>query len=101
VVDSVRKLTIMCPVSKVELRRLASRRAARELLLAILAEKADAYEAYRSLYGLWRRNSAALQELRPLFRMDGVEPDGLLPVTEEFRRQVLFLAKRVVPQIED
>jgi len=30
-------------------------------------------------------NNAAVQELRPLFTMDGIELDGLLSVTEEFR----------------
>jgi len=89
------------PISKVELRRLASRRAARELLQNLMAGKADAYEAYRSLYGLWCSNNAAVQELRSLFRMDGIEPDGRLSVTEEFRGQVLSLAMQSLAQLLD
>jgi hypothetical protein len=91
----------MSPISKVELHRLASRQVARELLRDVVAGKADAYQAYRSLYGLWCSNNAAVQELRPLFTMDGIEPGGLLSVTEEFREQVLSLARRILPQLAD
>jgi hypothetical protein len=55
----------------------------------VVAGKADTYQAYRSPYS----NNAAVQELRALFTMDGIEPDGLLSVTEDFQEQVLSLAK--------
>jgi hypothetical protein len=89
------------PISKVDLRRLASRQAAKELLQNLVAGKADAYQAYRSLYGPWCGNNAAVRELRPLFTMDGIEPDGRLSVTEEFREQVLSLAKQILSQLSD
>jgi hypothetical protein len=60
--------------------------------------KADAYEAYRRLYGLWCANNAALQELRPLFRMEGIDADGHIVVTTEFRGHVVSLAKSILPQ---
>ena len=91
----------MSPTSKVERRRLASRQAARELLQDLVDGKADAYEAYRRLYGLWCTNNAALQELRPLFRIEGIEPDGHISVTIEFREQVLSLAKTILPTLSN
>jgi hypothetical protein len=62
---------------------------------------ADVYLAYRRLYGLWCRNNAAVQELRPLFRIDGVDPDGQLSVTDEFRETVRSLAREILPQLAD
>ncbi len=91
----------MSPISKVTHRRVASRQAAREVLQDLVAGKIEPYLAYRRLYALWCGNNAALQELRPLFRMDGIEPDGRLSVTEEFRNNVLTLAKRILPQLLD
>ena len=91
----------MSPIAKIKLSRLAYRRAARELLQNLVAGKADVYEAYRKLYGLWCSNNAAVQELRPLFRMPGIEPDGRLSVTEEFREQVLSLARQILLQLLD
>jgi hypothetical protein len=87
----------MSPQSKIKRRRLASRLAAKELLEDLVTGKADAYEGYRRLYGLWCSNNAALQELRPLFRMEGIEPDGFLSVTDEFREKVLSVAKSILP----
>jgi hypothetical protein len=87
------------PPSKVERRRIANRQEARNLLQTIVTGEADAYEAYRRLYGLGCANNAALQELRPLFRMKGIEPDGHIVVTAEFREQVVSLAKSILPQL--
>jgi hypothetical protein len=101
VLDSASELSAMTPISKVELRRLASRQAAKELLQGLVDGNADPYQAYRGLYELWCDNNAAVQELRPLFRLDGIEPDGRLSVTEEFRAQVLALAKQILPQLSD
>ena len=99
--DSASELSAMTAISKVELRRLASRQAAKELLQGLVDGNADPYQAYRGLYGLWCDNNAAVQELRPLFRLDGIEPDGRLSVTEEFRAQVLTLAKQILPLLSD
>jgi hypothetical protein len=88
----------MSPTSKLERRRIANRQEARDLLQNIVTGNADAYEAYRRLYGLWCANNAALQELRPLFRIEGIEADGHIIVTTEFREQVVSLAKSILPQ---
>jgi hypothetical protein len=89
------------PISKVKIRRRASRQAAKELLQGIAAGEADVYLAYRGLYRLWCSNNAAVQELRPLFRIDGVDPDGRLSVTDEFREMVRALARDILPQLSD
>ena len=66
-----------------------------------MAGTADVYKGYRRLYGLWCSNDAAVQELRPLFRMEEIEPDGRLSVTEEFRQEVLSLAKQILADFSD
>jgi hypothetical protein len=81
-------------------RREASRQAAKELLAGLASGAADPYEAYRKLYGIWCGNNSAVQELRPLFRIADVEPDGRLSVTEDFRRQVLTLALEILPNMD-
>jgi hypothetical protein len=86
------------PTSKIERRRIADRQEARNLLQNIVSGEADAYEAYRRLYGLWCANNAALQELRPLFRMDGIDADSHIVATTDFRKQVRSLAKEILPQ---
>jgi hypothetical protein len=85
-------------ISKKEIRRLASRQAARATLQDLVNSRVDAYDAYRSLYRLWCSNNAALQELRPLFRVDGVDADGRISVTAEFREHVRSMASRILPQ---
>jgi hypothetical protein len=100
VIDSF-EVEAMSPISKIEIRRLASRHAAKELLQSAVTGETDVYLAYRGLYRLWCSNNAALQELRPLFRIDGIEPDGCLSVTDEFREQVRTLARQILPHLPD
>jgi hypothetical protein len=82
-------------------RRQANRQAARSLLQAITSGEAEVYSAYRNLYGLWCRHNASVQELRPLFRIPGVEPDGRLSVTKEFEAQVRAFAAAILPTLEN
>jgi hypothetical protein len=49
---------------------------------------------------LWCANNPALQELRPLFRMEGIEPDERVSVTAQFRERVLFTAKKTLPKFQ-
>jgi hypothetical protein len=86
-------------LSKIKIRRRASRQSAKELLQGIVTGEADVYLAYRGLYKLWCSNNAAVQELRPLFRIDGVDPDGQLSVTDEFREIVRALARDILSQL--
>jgi hypothetical protein len=65
------------------------------LLPGLVDRNADTYLAYRGVYLLWCCHYAAVQELRPLLAMDGIEPGGRLSVTEEFRAQALTLAKQI------
>ena len=74
---------------------------AQAILKSLSEGKKDAYEGYRALYVLWCSNNAAVQELRPLFRMPGIEPDGLLNVTDDFRAQVRSLAVQILPLMSD
>jgi hypothetical protein len=86
----------MSPLRKSELRRVAAREKARELLTSLINGERDIYEAYRGLYGLWYSNNAAVQELRPLFRIPGVEPDGRLSITEEFQKEVVKISQTIL-----
>ncbi|MBZ5644608.1 MAG: hypothetical protein LAO19_17770 [Acidobacteriia bacterium] len=68
------------------------------MLESITTGEADPYMPYRRLYLLWYANNAALQELRPLFRMKGIDADSHIIVTNEFREQVRSLAKEILPK---
>ncbi len=81
------------------LRRERARQVARELLQDLAIGKSDAYEPYRRLYGLWCANNVALRELRPLFRIEGIEPDAPFSATTEFREKVLSTAKRIMANL--
>jgi hypothetical protein len=84
---------------KAEARRIASRERAHLLLQAVAAGDIDAYEGYRALFGVYCSNSAALEMIKPLFRMDGVDPDGVFSVTDDFRSDVVALAQDLLPLI--
>jgi hypothetical protein len=61
----------------------------------------DAFMRYRELYSLWVSNNAAVPELRPLFRMPDVEPDGALSVTDSLRAGVRALASQILPEMSE
>jgi hypothetical protein len=86
------------PISKTESRRKATRMVVKEILEQIVAGQVEVYIGYRRLYGQWCKNNAALQELRPMFRIPGIEPDGMLAVSEGFKSQVVSMAKEVLPK---
>ena len=81
-------------------RRREKRKAASDLLRAIVSGKAEVYAAYRSLYAIWCSHNSAVQELRPMFRIPGIEPDGPLSVTAEFETRVRALAAQIVPTLD-
>jgi hypothetical protein len=66
---------------------------ARDLLEQITADRIDPYEGYRRLYALYTDTNGLIDELKPLFRLPGIEPGGSLHVTEEFRWEIRRLAK--------
>ncbi len=86
---------------KVTARRLQARKEAKVLLNSLSDGSDDAYEAYRKLYRLWCTRNAHVPELRPLFRIPGVEPDGALSVTTEFREEIRSVAAQLLPSFAD
>jgi len=86
------------PIRKTAIRRDATRKSAEKALKNLLGA-GDVYENYRALYSLWCSHNSAVPELRPLFRIPGIEADGTLSVNDEFRRKVRSLAREILPQI--
>ena len=82
------------------MRRARVRKRAVELLES-LSGKEYLYEEYRALYGLWCVYNAAVPELRPLFRIPGIEPDGRLSITAEFSSTVRRIAGEILPEFSD
>lgn len=72
----------------------------RKILSEIESAKLDEYIGYRELYGYWCGRNAAVPELRPLFRVPGILPDGELSVTDDFRAMVRSMAREIGPQFE-
>jgi hypothetical protein len=89
------------PIRKTTLRRTQDRKRA-EVILKSLSEGAiDVYEGYIELYSVWCSNNAAVPELRPLFRIPGVDPGGTLSVTDDFRTEVRSLAAKILHLISN
>ena len=89
----------MSPVRKTTVRRVHDRKRAEAILKSLSEGSTDIYEGYRALYSLWRSNNAAVPELRPLFRIPGIEPDGCLSVSDSFRAEVVSLATQILALI--
>ncbi len=83
-------------VRKAEARKAATRKNARSILEAAASGNIDAYEAYRQLYGIWRSSNAAVPELRPLFSISFYEPDGILSVSDDFRREIISVVRKII-----
>jgi hypothetical protein len=81
--------------------RKPPRQTAKELLRGLASGTADTYETYRSLYQIWLFHNSSVQELRPLFSIPGVEPDGQLSVTEDFKKQILSSATAILASLQD
>jgi hypothetical protein len=77
--------------------RVAERRArtldtARGVLQAMADGIRDPYEGYRDLYGIYLGSSGAAEELKSLFQLPGISPDGFIQVDDSFRRTVVAAA---------
>lgn len=77
------------------------RQTAKELLIGLTYGSSDVYETYRSLYHLWLTQNAAVPELQSLFEIPGIEPNGQISVTEDFRSHVRSLANTVLASLRD
>ena len=71
------------------------------MLRGLASGGSDAYETYRSLYHLWLTQNAAVAELQPLFSIPGIEPDGQVSVTDDFRNQLRSLAIAILAKLQD
>lgn len=89
----------MSPIRKTTLRRTQDRKRAEIILKSLSEGGIDVYEGYIELYSVWCSNNAAVPELRPLFRIPGVDPGGALSVTDDFRTEVRSLATQILPLI--
>jgi len=87
----------MSPLRKAEIRRLRSRERAIAILKALGDRQGNEYQLYRELYLFWCSHNSAVPELRPLFQIPGIEPDGMLSVTIEFKERVCSLASEILP----
>ena len=91
----------MSPLKKTTRRRQRCRKRAVALLEAIVNGTGDVYESYRGLYGIWCSMNSAVPELRTLFRIPGVEPDGQLRVHAGFREEVRTLSAGILPVFKE
>ncbi len=91
----------MSPISKAKTRRIRDRKRAESIVRLLSEGTIDTYEGYRALYSLWCSNNAAVPELRPLFSISGIEPDGRLSVTDDFRTEIRLLSAKILPLLLD
>jgi hypothetical protein len=87
----------MSPLKKSVQRRIQDRQRAKVILKSLTDSGSEVYEQYRALYKLWCSNNSALPELKPLFRIPGIEPDGAFAISDEFRVTVRALAAQILP----
>jgi len=67
---------------------------ARCILQTITDGRCDPYEGYREVYSIYLSTSGFAEELKPLFRLPGISPDGTVTVNDRFRRTVIAAARR-------
>ena len=62
------------------------------VLQAIADGSRDPYEGYREVYGIYLDSSGAVEELKPLFGLPDIYPDGPIRVDDTFRRTIITAA---------
>ena len=77
--------------------RIAARRAdaiesARRVLEEVVSGSRDPYEGYRRVYAIYVGSGGLAEELKPFFRIPGIEPDGFLNVDDQFRAMIRRIA---------
>jgi hypothetical protein len=80
------------PLRKSQIRRATAREKAKKILISITTRKIDSYEGYRQLYVIYCSNSSGLVDLKPLFRIAGIAPDGSFSATNEAREQIVAVS---------
>ena len=86
----------MTPARKIALRRQKSRARAKEIVTAIASGKEYVAEDYLALYAEYAANPAALEEIKPLFRIPGIDPGGRFSVDDYFNKTVKMLAAGIL-----
>jgi hypothetical protein len=90
-------LSDVAQLKKTAIRRTQNRNEVTALLRAIAEGTGDTYECYRRLYVLWCSNNSALLELKPLFRIPGIDAGIIFRVDDAFRATVKTLAAQILP----
>ena len=90
----------MKQISKVERRRRATREDSKSILEQMSSGEIEPYVGYRRLYGYWCGHNSAVQELRPMFSLPNISPDGILSVTEEFNAQITSIARDILAHFQ-
>jgi hypothetical protein len=83
-------------ISKVEHRRLATRKASLSLLEQMVSGEIEVYIGYRRLYQYWCGHNSAVLELRPMFSIPNISPDGVLSVSDDFNKQITSIALEIL-----
>ena len=78
--------------STAKARLLGDKQKIQETMEGIADGSLDAYLGFRKLYGIYCGRSSVHEELKPFFRIPGVEPDGRIRVDDAFRSTVRALA---------
>jgi hypothetical protein len=89
----------MTSVRKIALRRQKSRARAKEILAVIASAKAYIAEDYLALYAEYVSNPAALEEIKPMFRIPGIDPGGRFGVDDHFNTTVKSLAVELLGKL--
>jgi hypothetical protein len=89
----------MTPVRKIEIRRQKSRARAKEILKTIASGKEYIAEDYIELYSEYVSNPAALEEIKPLFRIDRIDPVGSFSVDDYFNTTIKTLAADILSKL--
>lgn len=89
----------MSPLRKIEIRRRRDRARAKQLISEIASGKEYVVEDYLQLFGLFCSNNAALEDVKPLFRIPGVDPESSFSVDEYFNSSVKTIAAEVLKKL--
>ena len=86
--------------ARVAARRSASKTQAEAILQEIATGRIDPWEGYRQVYGVYVASSGLLEELKPLFQLPGIVPDGCMTIDDRVRETAAatkWLAEKAHP----
>jgi hypothetical protein len=62
----------------------------------MVSGEVEVYIGYPRLYQYWCGHNSAVPELRPMFSIPNISPDGVLSVNE-FNEQIISIALEILP----